>query len=124
MKMPSVGYGVYRWGDTDPSGVAMELGDAKMMLQKGFVEGEVRDATGKVVFVYKPKKPLSQRIEEARSQLYRAERAVQNAQFTERWCRSELKRLTDMQAAADAAKVSGQSDAGTLPLFAAEDGTR
>lgn len=120
--MPSVGYGVFRWGDVDPSGLALELEDAKKMLRSGSIEGEVRDAKGNVVFEYKPKKPLGQRVEEATQRLRKAELATQHAQFEERACRAELKRLEALRQAKT--ETNNIADTGAMSLFAEKDGAQ
>ena len=121
VKMPDFGYGVWRWGDVDPSGLAIDLDDAKKMLREGNIEGEVRDAKGNVVFRYEPKKPLPQRVEEAKLRLRRAEHALKNAEYDLRTRRAELDRLTALQESKAGTKTS---DEGGMPLFAGKDGAK
>lgn len=121
MKMPDFGYGVWRWGDVDPSGLAIDLDDAKKMLREGNVEGEVRDAKGNVVFVYQPKKPLAERVEAAARHMRRAEVALDSAKHELHWRINEWKRLTALQESKAGTK---SPDEGGLPLFARKDGAK
>ncbi len=115
--IPQDGYGVFRWGDVEPSGLATELRYAKKMLQEGDVEGEVRDAKGNVVYVHRPKKPLAERIEAAKGRLRRAELAQVLAESELRGSKHSLERLLKLeQVRAEQTQDTEQS--ASLPLFA------
>lgn len=104
------GFAVYRFGDIEPSGLAHELADAKDMLRRGNVEGEVRDAKGKVVYEHQPKKPLVERIAEASARVERATVSKALAEIELVRATKSLERLRAVQAGNEPAPTS--SDAG------------
>lgn len=110
---------VFRWGDTKPSGWAIDLANAKQMLRDTGIEGEVRDENDRVVFVYTPKKPLPDRIEDAKHRLDKAEHALRRAEANVRAERAGLERLLKLQKSREEA---GPRASETLPLFGRKDG--
>lgn len=111
---------VFRYGDTKPSGWAVELPDAIDMLKRGVIEGEVRDPTGKVVYRYAPKKPLAQRIEDAEKRVRSTTRALAEAQRNARGAAFELERLKRLEADRTAEPTTAASPAVQPGLFEEE----
>lgn len=104
MKPHINGFAVYRFGDIEPSGLAHELSDARAMLRRGNVEGEVRDAQGKVVYEHRPKVPLVERIANATERVDQATAAKALAELELTRATRSLERLQAVKASRVAAK--------------------
>ena len=97
-------YDVFRFGDIEPSGFAYELQDARWMLVRSNIEGEVREPDGSVVYVHKPTMPLAERIARTTTRVEQAKVAKALAERELAHATKHLERLRALHASRQAAK--------------------